>query len=417
MTVSARLQSALPLDFVPRVLREHGLSDAHPFPLVSDGKVSGRPFTSRRVQAAAAWSWAELEYGRTPTSYAAVLVDLDGHDSSDRLDGAILARAVQPPSWTVRRRSSGGVHAAWTLAVPVHRYPDARTAPLDLFARVSEFYTLELRGDPGYAGVLAHNPESGLFEVRYVHRGGWSLEELADSIPAGWRRPSRQRLVSAAGRNVTMFRALCRFAGRGLHSGRGRNFYEIDAEADRINSEFTVPLDANEARDVLRHVYRYRSQWQARGHQPAFIERQRARGRRGGRRSGAVRFEGSNEQGRPWDAMGISRRTWYRRRAVAWHSKPIPLEAGLEGRDMNECIRIETIWVIADRLHGHPLGLAAAVSVWRDEAGIDTPLAELLRDRVPAAFLAAWQARPEALAESAAGQLGDWFDESQQQVH
>ena len=98
--MNAPLQGALPLDFVPHVLRDHGLSDAHPFPLVSDGKVSGRRFTSRRVPAAAAWSWAELEYGRTPTSYAAVLVDLDGHDSVDRLDGAVLARAVQPPSYS-----------------------------------------------------------------------------------------------------------------------------------------------------------------------------------------------------------------------------------------------------------------------------------------------------------------------------
>ena len=171
VTVAAPQQGALPLDFVPAKMRDHGLADAHPFPMVSRGKVRGRGFVSRRVPAAAAWGWNEVEYGRTPTSYAAVLVDLDGHDSMDRLDGAVLARAVQPPSWTVRRPSSGGVHAAWTLAAPVHRYPSARSAPLDLFARVNERYTTELRGDPRYAGVLAHNPESGLFEVRYAAPG------------------------------------------------------------------------------------------------------------------------------------------------------------------------------------------------------------------------------------------------------
>ena len=324
MNVGTPQQGALPLDHVPAIVRAHGLSDAHPWPLVSAGKVPGRRFTSRRVPAADGWKWAELEYGRTPTSYAAVLVDLDGHDSADRLDGAVLARAVQPPSWTVRRRSSGGLHAAWALTRPVHRYEHARRAPLDLFARVSEWYGRELRGDPGYAGVLAHNPESGLFEVRYVHAGGWALEELADPIPAGWRRPSRRKLVSAAGRNATLFMALCRFAGR-----LSRSVYEVEAEAERVNGEFVAPLDANELRDVINHVHKYRVRWRARGHQPSFIERQRTRGRRGGWRSGAVRFEGSNEQRRPWEAEGVSRRTWYYARAEerrVLHSKPTPLE-------------------------------------------------------------------------------------------
>ena len=413
-------QRALPLDFAPRVMQDHGLSDAHPFPLVSAGKVAGHPFTSRRVSAEAAWDWAEVEYGRTPTSYAAVLVDLDGHDSADRLDGAVLARAVQPPSWAVRRPSSGGVHAAWALAVPVHRYPDARTAPLDLFARISEFYTLELRGDPGFGGVLAHNPESGLFEVRYTHPGGWSLEELADPIPAGWRRPSRQNLVSAAGRNVTLFRSLCGFAGRGLHTDGGRCFYEIDAEAERINNQFASPLGLNEVRDVLRHVYRYREQWWARGHQPAFIERQRHRARAGrgrifmGPTRASANSEGNNEALRPWDAAGISRRTWYRERAKRRVADrvalmPIPIEGPIT---MEVTLRDEERYAVLDdirgRLDGRRHSLAAVVSIWRVEAGIDTPVGELLRGRVPDAFLAAWKTRREELADAAGGQIDEW---------
>ena len=32
-----------------------------------------------------------------------------------------------------------------------------------------------------------------------------------------------------------------------------------------------------------------------------------------GKKSGAIRFEGSNEQLKPWEPLGISRRTYYRR--------------------------------------------------------------------------------------------------------
>ena len=324
MTVGASLQGALPLDFVPQIVRDHGLADAHPWPLVSAGKRRGRPFTSRRVSAAEAWDWAELEYGRTPTSYAAVLVDLDGIDSADRLDGAILARAVQPPSWAVERPSSGGIHAAWTLVVPVHRYPSARRGPLDLFARVSEWYTAELRGDPGYAGVLAHNPTSSVYDARYLHPGGWSLEELADPIPADWRRPARRKLISAAGRNVTLFRELCRFAGR-----RCRTFYEIDGEAERINGEFSVPLDAARFATCFAMSIATASNG---GHRGISLPSSSVSG--AGRAQDAPRIflgrmrasasrEGNNEALRPWDAVSVSRRTWYRERAKRRAARPV----------------------------------------------------------------------------------------------
>ena len=79
--------------------------------------------------------------------------------------------------------------------------------------------------------------------------------------------------------------------------------------------------------------------------------------------------------------------------------------------------RYRVIDDIRDRLQGHPLGLSAAVKVWADAEGVTTPLGELLRGQVPPDFLAAWKARSAEMAESAAGQLGDWFDERQQQVH
>ena len=308
-----------PVDYLPAELRDYGLRDAHPFPLVSAGKRPGEPFSSRRVPASEAWGFPEVEYGQTPTSYGAVLVDIDGPDSAARLDVAVLARAVQRPSWVVLRLSSGGVHAAWALAVPVHRYPGARSRPLELFGRVSEYYTLELGGDPGYGGVLAHNPISSVYETHFMYPGGWSLEELADPIPAGWRRPSRAKrakLESATERNVTLFQELCHFAGR-----LGRSVYDIEREADRINASFLPllpPLGTNEVRGVINSVLRYRARWERRAHSPVFIEDQRRRGRLalGRPRGGSVSKAVSNEAIKVWDLLGLSRAAWYRRRAA-----------------------------------------------------------------------------------------------------
>ena len=173
---------------VPQPVLAGGLADMHPYPLVARTKHPGEPFASCRVPASRAWEWDEIEYARTPTSYTALVTDLDGPGSRDRLLGAVLAKAVQTPSWLVTRESSGGVHAVWALLTPVHRYPHARRAPLDLLARIADYYGQELHGDPGYVGVLAHNPESPVYATEYLG-WGWSLEELAQFIPPSWKRP------------------------------------------------------------------------------------------------------------------------------------------------------------------------------------------------------------------------------------
>ena len=55
----------------------------------------------------------------------------------------------------------------------------------------------------------------------------------------------------------------------------------------------------------------------ASGQTPAQFSRiQAARGRKGGRISGAKRYQGSNEEAQPWEAEGISRRGWYKRQAT-----------------------------------------------------------------------------------------------------
>jgi hypothetical protein len=49
--------------------------------------------------------------------------------------------------------------------------------------------------------------------------------------------------------------------------------------------------------------------------QARFLARQAARGRKGGLASGVVRLAGSIEEAKPWEAEGIGRATWYRRKS------------------------------------------------------------------------------------------------------
>ncbi len=302
---------------VPQPVLEGGLADMHPRPLVARTKRPGEAFTSFRVPANRAWEWDEVEYARTPTSYTALVVDLDGEGSRNRVCGAVLAKAVQTPSWIVERPSSGGVHAVWALQTPVHRYPHAKRSPLDYLARIGDFYNEELDGDRGYTGVLAHNPESPTYETEYF-AGSWSLEELAQFIPLGWRRPPPRKLETPIGRNTALYRALQRFAGKGFHMGNRKGLDDIEREATRLNVQFPVALPRDEVHDIVRSVDRSMKTWAAQGHRPTFLARQGTRG--SCPEKGVIRRSAdptvTNEAARPWEAEGVSRRTWYRHRAT-----------------------------------------------------------------------------------------------------
>ena len=88
--------------------------------------------------------------------------------------------------------------------------------PLRLFARISEFYRQALGADPGYNGVLTHNPmrsahRHGEFLTYWGRKQPYSLGELAEPIPKGWRLPVKP--TTEAGRNDALLRVLMKWAG------------------------------------------------------------------------------------------------------------------------------------------------------------------------------------------------------------
>ena len=142
-------------------------------------------------------------------------------------------------------------------------------------------------------------------------REPYTLDELAEVIPFGWKAP--KIADSAIGRNVDLFRALMRWAGQQCNAR-----LDVLTAAMAANQDFDAPLPVSEVRATAKSVARYRARWEAIGwHSEKFITRQSARGRKGkGKPRQASLFDhASNEASQPWKAMGISRRTWYRRRA------------------------------------------------------------------------------------------------------
>ena len=194
-------------------------------------------------------------------------------------DGPALPR----PSVVVERRANSHCHASWFLSRPVHRGESARAAPLRKLARIIEYYREVLKADRGYAGVLTHNPleetHGGKFQTHWGRSCGYSLDELAEPIPKGWRLPASPS--TEPGRNCAVFRSLLKWAGSPANIG-----HDVLGAARATNDGLDVPLGDSEVAGLAKSVERYRLAWIAKGRFYTEAEREewgRAMGLQGGK--------------------------------------------------------------------------------------------------------------------------------------
>ena len=293
------------MPFVPADLAALGLKDVDAWPRCSMGRSAGFLDVKRRP-GTVAWGTFPHVGHQGASSFNGIYLDVD-RPHVEAID--VFGRKVPHPSVAVVRTggtSAGHSQVAWLLAAPVHRYPEARRRPLELLARTSEWFAEALESDGGYTGTLfrngpVHARRAGWIVEYNGPPGGWTLTELADWVPAGWRRPGRH-LRTAEGRNCSLFLSLCRFAG-----GAAGRRADLAGAAARMNARFPSPLSGREVAHVVAHVERYRAGWEARGwHRPSWLARQAARGRKGaskgaskaGKASGAARRARTAERDR-----------------------------------------------------------------------------------------------------------------------
>ena len=388
-------QGILPLHSVPAPLRAHGLCDAHVRPLVGV-RLPDDTIRSWRTSPGRAWKHPLVEWARTGNSFAALAFDVDDHVALERLACANMGAAEVPvPNVAIYRRATGHAHAVYALARPVHRGEGARPRPLETLGRVSEWLREALQADTGYAGVLVANPISADYETAWLRVAAYPLAELTECIPRGWRRPAKP--TTDAGRNCYIFHAALSWVSRPA------NWYiDVDAivaYARVLNGEFPYGLPDREVLGIARSVARIHARHMASGQAERFAAIQASRGRkntrdgqrRKGLASGQARYwrSGCAARERPWEAEGVSRRTWYRHRAFA---RSVDGQMALEQRKQDSPAQPALILIpqetmsmsvkrdevlarvvaeITDALNDHPLALPAALSVYVEGFDVD----------------------------------------------
>ena len=169
--------------------------------------------------------------------------------------------------------------------------------------------------DPAYSMLVTKTPEHPHWITIPLHPHAYTLDELLENLPAGSTEPvGRVCLVAGLGRNCTIFEDLRAYAYRATVEAKkgGKRQDEFAARlldvASGMNQQFNHPLRPSEVRGIARSVGKWT--W-ARFSPEKFSAIQRYLGAK-------RRWEGhiSAEATRPWEAIGISRRTYhYRKKA------------------------------------------------------------------------------------------------------
>lgn len=243
-----------------------------------------------------------------PSSFRWMCHDIDRSDAYYAHRDAVLPA----PNVVMINPQNGHAHAAYLLATPVARHSFARLAPLALYAACERGIARRIDADRRYAGLIAKNPLHADWKVEWRRDQPYTLGDLESSLFKDDMRPETFSTESVgAGRNVTVFEELRVEAyrevlwykndGLGLHVWLSR-CTEI---ALAINARFVLPLSPREVGAIARSVGRWT--WKHfNAEKFSAIQSHRSK----------LKWAGHAAEStlRPWLKLGISRRTYYRRK-------------------------------------------------------------------------------------------------------
>src|SRR6478672_13149745 len=216
------------------------------------------------------------------------------------------------PNFIAVNRKNGHAHVGYCLADPVSAGAKSSDKALSFFQDVERGIRKRLGGDPSYQGFLCKNPCHTNWEVDWQAVRPYDLHRLNDCLDKKDKiKPRKGHECDGFGRNCTLFNDLRKISySEALKFKKdNRTFAEfaqfVEGASLALNLQFPVPLHVAEAKGVARSVAKWI--W------PRFdVEKfSRKQSLRVSKRWEKVQ---TLVQQKPWEADGVSRATWYRRR-------------------------------------------------------------------------------------------------------
>lgn len=216
---------------------------------------------------------------------------------------------LPPPNWMAINPANGHAHLAYLLEVPVVFGENARRKPMRYFAAIENAFRIALRADPSYCGLIAKNPLSDHWKICFLHAQPFDLNYLAEWVTLTSAATPQIEPIGV-GRNVILFDSIRKWAYRNVllykktNAGLEQWFRTVMRECELINQKFATPMAFSEVKGIAKSIAKWT--WREFS-ENVFSEIQRHRACK----RWANRSEASIEQAKPWEAMGISRSTYY----------------------------------------------------------------------------------------------------------
>ena len=245
-------------------------------------------------------------------------------DYSGVLETTFQEKFLPAPNFLIENPENKHSHLLYGLVTGVCSSNHARHHPLRYLASVEYSLRKELKADEGFSGLIIKNPLNDNWNTYEIEKNLWDLGDLADYLTLPKKLPKKAQLVGL-GRNCTLFELARKFSYAQitlfrLNSTKEQFHQCIMGYVQTQNTSFSQPLQFNECKSISKSVsnwtwknYKQRmddASWHeyvAKTHTPEIQSRR-------GKKSGEVRYEGSNEQLKPWKKLGISRAWYYRQR-------------------------------------------------------------------------------------------------------
>jgi hypothetical protein len=227
------------------------------------------------------------------------------------------------PNFAVINPLNGHSHLLYGLSAPVCNSDNARLKPLNYLAAVEYALREKLEADQGYCGLIVKNPLNAHWNTYELQDNLWDLGALAEYLTLPQKLP-KKALSVGLGRNCSLFEVGRLYAYKNCLMYRTTStkahFYEaILSYLQSENQSFPVPLNFNELKGIAKSIsgwtwknYTGRKpdkDWQEYVRATHTPEIQSKRGKLGGRP------KTTTAEGKPWEVLGISRATWYRKNA------------------------------------------------------------------------------------------------------
>lgn len=264
--------------------------------------------TSFRQKTNKANEYAYIGYN-TPKVTTYIIIDLD-------YDGSMFAYSdigIPRPQFVIKNPVNGHSQYVYQLKDPVSFHKTSKLAPIRLLNAVEHALTDALGGDKGFTGYLAKNALNGSHDVYITGAKPYTLSDLTDHLdledkPTSTNAPNDE----AYGRNCGIFDAVRHLAyGIASECDYPQLYSQCLHWCEQQNAKYPDPLPYNELKSISKSIANYCT---SQAYRRSLSELQAVKGAKGGKISKRKPVPTSEATTKPWEAMGISRRTYYNRK-------------------------------------------------------------------------------------------------------